>query len=142
MKVPDYDREDPGELEEVNRFLAAVAEKTGVQANPTLQPLLERITRQVEFLTQAVTRRLTLQDNHNADVRTITFEQLVPKKIRANVTGAVKEVRIRQTFPKGPFLSPRMLDWATLGSGEIEVVVKWDTAPPGPVDVEIVIEGD
>jgi hypothetical protein len=75
-------------------------------------------------------------------VRTVSFEQLVPKRIKPTVNGAVKEVRIRQTFPKQPFLVPRALDWATTGPGEIQVVVWWLVAPTVAIDVEIVIEGD
>jgi hypothetical protein len=142
MKIPDYEREDPGELEELNRFFSTVAEKLGVQSSPALQPLVDRMTRQIEFLTQALSRRLNARDNFNSDVRTIDFEDLVAKTIRPNIIGPVKEVRIRQTFPRSPFLVPRMLDWATTGPGEIQVIVKWDTAPTDPVSVEIVIEGD
>lgn len=142
MKIPDYEREDPGELEELNRFFTTVADKLGVQASPALQPLVDRITRQVEFLTQALSRRLNPQDNFNSDIRTLDFTDQVARTIRPNITGPVKDVRIRQTFPRQPFLVPRMLDWATTGPGEIQVVIKWDTAPTDPIAVEIVIEGD
>lgn len=142
MKVPDYEREDPGNVQELQNFLRDVGEKTGVQSSPELEPLINRITRQLEFITQALTSRLTPVDNFNADVRTVPFEQLVPKIIRAGVTGQVKDVRIRQTFPRGRFLSPRALDWRTISTGEIEVVVWWLIAPTDPIDVEIVIEGD
>lgn len=142
MKVPDYEREDPGNVQELQNFLRDVAEKTGVQSAFELDPLISRMTRQLEFITQALTSRLSAVDNFNTDVRTVAFEQLVPKTIRAGVTGQVKDVRIRQTFPRGIFLSPRSLDWRTISTGEIEVVVKWDVAPTDPIDVEIVIEGD
>ncbi len=142
MKVPDYERDDPQNVEQLQTFLNEVAEATGVQSNANLRPLIERMSRQVEFITQALSHRLTVGDNSNSDVRTVAFEQLVPKRIKPTVSGAVKEVRIRQTFPKGPFLTPRALDWATTGPGEIQVVVWWLVAPTVPIDVEIVIEGD
>lgn len=141
MKIPDYEREDPGELEGLNNFFQSAAEKLGIDV-PELQPLMDRITRQVEFLTQALSRRLNPGDNFNSDIRTLDFTDQVPRTIKPRVAGPVKDVRIRQTFPRGPFLVPRMLDWATTGPGEIQVVIKWDTAPTDPIAVEIVIEGD
>ena len=142
MKVPEYQREDPGDLQELNEFLMEVAEKTGAQASPKLQPLVERMSRQIEFLSRALSRRLNGGDNFNSDIRTIAFTDSVPKTIQPNVSGPVKEVRIRQTFPRQPYLVPRLLDWATTGPGEIQVVVAWTIAPADPIDVEIIIEGD
>ena len=142
MKLPDYEREDAGDLEELNNFLQEVAEKTGAQSNPSIQPLIDRMTRQVEFITQALSGRLNAGDNFNSDIKRISFEQNVPKTVRSSVSGQVTDVRIRQTFPRQPFLSPRALDWETISTGEIRVVMAWATDPGQPVDVEIVIEGD
>ena len=79
MKVPDYQREDPQSVEQLQTFLDEVAQVTGVKASANLRPLVERMSRQVEFITQALSHRLTALDNGNTDIRTVGFAHLVPR---------------------------------------------------------------
>lgn len=87
---------------------------------------------------EALSHRLTFEDNHNAEVKTIKLYHETEVTVRANAITGV---------PTGAFLLwSELYDYATLkwkpvGPNELKLAVSWDSTPTASYNVRILVLG-
>ena len=129
MKLPEYRRKDPGDFQDFQEFLAAVAEEVGTEA-PEIETLFESDNQQLERLTSLTQRKITFQDNFNSDAVTVDMEEGVSVRFTPNIKGQPLEAIVVKVLD---YFVPYAFVWRPVGqAGQMEVVMSWRVVPEAP----------
>lgn len=140
MKLTTYRRKDKAAYSLLQDFLGDVAQKMGLEA-PAVFEIFSYETAQIERLTFLATRKNTFRDQFNHQEVTSLIEDDTPVTLGVKgIIGQPRDVQIK-TSSRDHF-SPKRWDWRPVGEQQIEVHVKWDTAPSQPVPVTFSVWGD
>ena len=100
----------------------------------TLEPLNE----QLQALTTGARRRLSFEDNFNAQVHKILLKDDIAVDLSVDkVRGKANRVEVDTPG----FFDYYRLAWKVIDENKIRVKVKWDSAPTDKVDATIVVFG-
>lgn len=136
-RIETYRRKDVDAYSALQAFIDQVAEETGVPSASVFE-LWSSETAQIERLSVLVTRKLTFQDQFNAQDVTVDVEQDTILRVGTKlILGQPKEVQ----WKSSEYFSAKAWDWRVVDAQVIEVLVSWQVPPLEPVKVTFRVLG-
>lgn len=140
MKIQTYRRKDKAAYSKLQEFLADLAKTPGLEV-PIMFDIFSGETAQIERLTTLAARKTNFLDQFNYQEIRVLIEDDTPITLGTKqIKGQPRDVQIKKSSEN--HFSTRRWDWRPVGDQQIEVRVKWDTAPTERVHVTFSVWGD